>query len=141
MPEETRGKYAAVIENEYIAFAQQIGEIVEMAMCDRTVGPIHDQQPRMVTRFYGRLSDKLLRQFVVKITCSHEDIIKGRRVICRRILLRHEFIVRSNCVNYDSPMTLPVLVSTSMRLKDGLEPVPGMRLISPETGQMNLAPV
>jgi hypothetical protein len=46
-------------------------------MDNRFIGSIHDQQPRMVTRLDGRLSDKLRRQFIVEIAGFHEDIIKG----------------------------------------------------------------
>ena len=93
----------------------------------------------MVARLDGRLGDKLWRQLVVEIACSHEDIIYVRNVVCRMILQTIRPIEAFTC--YDRPMTLPVLVSTSTCLKAGLEPVPGIRLISPETGQMNLAPV
>jgi len=110
-----------------------------VAMCNRFIGSIHDQQPRMVTRLDGRLSYKLRRQFVVEITCFHEDIIYGQNAVCRMILQTIRPIEVFTC--YAKPMTLPVLVSTSTCLKAGLEPVPGIRLISPETGQMNLAPV
>ena len=93
----------------------------------------------MVAGLYGDLSYKLGGQFVIEIARSHEDIIYVRNVVCRMILQTIRPIEAFTC--YDSPMTLPVLVSTSTCLKAGLELVPGMRLISPETGQMNLAPV
>jgi hypothetical protein len=137
VPEKARREHAAVVEYENIAFTHQIREIVEMTMRDRFVGSIHDQQPRVVARLDRCLSDKLRGQFVVEIACFHEDIIYVRNVVCRMTL----HTIRQIVAYYAKPMTLPVFVSTSTCLKAGLEPVPGMRLISPETGQMNLAPV
>ena len=56
--EETSGEHLRVIENEQIAWSQQLGQRVDALMSSGSGLPLDHQQPGMVARFDRLLGDQ-----------------------------------------------------------------------------------
>ena len=60
-----------LVEHEQVALAQQIGQVVDVAVLGRRRSPI-DEQPGGVTRLDRRLGDPVVRQLVVEVGDPHQ---------------------------------------------------------------------
>jgi len=74
--------------------------------------------------------------------CSNQNLIQSGQVETFEecSLFRKEFGQEIDCLLQNSPVTFPVLTSTSILRKPGFEPVPGIKLILAAQGHRHLAP-
>ena len=78
-----RRQYARIVDDEQIAFLEQVRQVVKMLMlCYARRARIY-QKPRRVARLYGTLSDKLFGQIVVKIAFIHVRRLLENRAVRR----------------------------------------------------------
>ena len=71
LPQQARGDHLGFVDNQRVSGPEKLRQIVKMQMLYAMVGAIVHQKPAVVARFHRRLSDQLLRQFVVKVAGFH----------------------------------------------------------------------
>ena len=75
---DARAQHAARVDDDEVARLEQVGQVGEAAVLDRSVAAVHEQA-RAVPALGGPLRDQLLRQRVVELVGAHRGSLAGDR--------------------------------------------------------------